>query len=95
MQKAYICRGNQYLSYDIPSDKVDHAPRKTRFLEWISKNWDGIDAAGAWDNGKIYFFKGGKYVRFDILKNEIDEREHPIRDNWHGMPSLGRISTPS
>jgi hypothetical protein len=77
MQKAYIFRGNQYLGYDIPSDKVDHTPRTLDSWNGFPKSWDRIDAAVTWDNGKIYFFKGGKYVRFDILKNKIDQRERP------------------
>ena len=87
MQKAYIFRGNQYLRYDIPSDKVYPPPPRT-LDSWngFPKSWDRIDAAVTWDNGKIYFFRGDKYVRFDILKNEIDQRERPIRGNWPGMP---------
>ena len=86
MQKAYIFRGSQYLGYDIPTDKVDDAPKPVASWNGFPEDWDRIDAAVTWDNGKIYFFKGDRYLRFDILKNKIDQRERPIRGNWPGMP---------
>jgi len=86
MQKAYIFRGSQYLRYDIPTDKVDDAPKPVDSWNGFPEDWDRIDAAVTWDNGKIYFFKGDRYLRFDILKNKIDQRERPIRGNWPGMP---------
>ena len=86
MQKAYIFRGSKYLRYDIPTDKVDAAPKPVDSWNGFPEDWDRIDAAVTWDNGKIYFFKDGRYLRFDILKNRIDQRERPIRGNWPGMP---------
>ena len=86
MQKAYIFRGSQYLRYDIPTDKVDDAPKPVNSWNGFPEDWDRIDAAVTWDNGKIYFFKDDRYLRFDILKNKIDQRERPIRGNWPGMP---------
>ena len=86
MQKAYIFRGNQYLRYDIPTDKVDDAPKTINSWNGFPDDWDQIDAAVTWDNGKIYFFKGDRYLRFDILENRIDQRERPIRGHWPGMP---------
>ena len=86
MQKAYIFRGSQYLRYDIPTDKVDDAPKPVDSWNGFPEDWDRIDAAVTWDNGKIYFFKDDSYLRFDILKNKIDQRERPIRGNWPGMP---------
>jgi CubicO group peptidase (beta-lactamase class C family) len=86
MQKAYIFRGSQYLRYDIPTDKIDDAPKPVNSWNGFPEDWDRIDAALTWDNGKIYFFKDDRYLRFDILKSRIDQRERPIRGNWPGMP---------
>ena len=86
MQKAYIFRGSQYLRYDIPTDKVDDAPKPVDSWNRFPKDWNRINAGVTWDNGKIYFFRNDRYIRFDILKNRIDQRERPIRGNWPGMP---------
>ena len=44
-------------------------------------NWDGIpnnvDAAMQYSNEKTYFFKDGKYYRFDDEKFSLDEDANP------------------
>ena len=39
-----------------------------------------------WDNGKVYFFKGDKYIRYDIVADRAD-RGYPkkIKDHWPGL----------
>lgn len=75
--KAYFFRKNRYWRYDIGNEAVDkHWPK------FINKppnhHWSGlfkadIDGAINWGNGKVYFFKGTKYSRFDITKNTVEK----------------------
>ncbi len=54
-------------------------------------NWPGlwtadIDAAVNWGNGKVYFFKGGEYIRYNI-KADVSDAGYPspISGNWPGL----------
>ncbi|MBV5337686.1 MAG: hypothetical protein J0653_07030, partial [Deltaproteobacteria bacterium] len=51
-----------------------------------------IDAAVNWKNGKVYFFKGNSYVRFDVKSDRTDPGyPKPINDEtWPGVSSLLR-----
>lgn len=71
--KAYIFQGNQYLRYDLASNKPDAGyPQKIDAKTWPGLWTDGIDAAINWGNGKAYFFKGNQYVRYDIKSGKPD-----------------------
>ena len=58
----------------------------------ISKGFDGIpddlDAAFVWSgNGKIYFFKGREYWRFDPDQRPPVRSSYPRPiSNWEGIP---------
>jgi alkaline phosphatase D len=64
----------------------------------IAGNWhqlasafpDGIDAAGLWPNGKAYFFKDDKYVRYSFLPVEGVDAGYPkpIAGHWPGLEEL-------
>lgn len=46
-----------------------------------------LDAAVAWTNGKIYFFKAKMYIRYDIKADRADPGyPNPIIPNWPGLP---------
>ncbi|PEE61283.1 hypothetical protein COM74_30545 [Bacillus thuringiensis] len=49
-----------------------------------------MDTAINWDNGKVFFFKGDKYVRYDIAMDKVDNG-YPlvIADYWPGMKESG------
>lgn len=47
---------------------------------------NGIDAAVVWPNGRVYFFKGDSYLRYDIAANRVDQDPRPIRESWPGWP---------
>jgi len=62
-------------------------------------NWPGLLALGPIDaavnagNGKIYFFGGGNYLRFDIANWRTDPG-YPravTETTWPGLPALGRV----
>ncbi|MDM5223545.1 hemopexin repeat-containing protein [Peribacillus sp. NJ11] len=88
--KGYLFDGanNQYLRYDFHSGTQDQAPQP------IAPMWPGLrpnvpDAAVYWGFGKVYFFYGDEYVRFDIGNNAVDPGYSPplkIAGNWPGWP---------
>lgn len=87
----YFFKGSQYVRFTKVSDGVDAGYPKS-----ISSGWkgmpstfnSGIDAA-LWrkDNGKIYFFKGTRYVRFTDVSAGVDSG-YPawINNNWIPFP---------
>jgi len=45
-----------------------------------------IDSAILWPNGKIYFFSGSQYYRYDIANEAVDPGyPRPIQGNWNGL----------
>jgi matrix metalloproteinase-14 (membrane-inserted) len=72
--KVCIFKGDQYVRYDIASDKVDAGyPKPINQTTWPGLPWtDGIDSAVNWGNGKVYIFKGDQYVRYDIALDKAD-----------------------
>lgn len=89
--KVYFFYGKEYLRYDVGKDAVDpeYLPPNDPFT--IAGNWnipwtDGVDAAFNWGNGKIYFFRGTEYLRYDITADRTDENyPKPIAGNWNGV----------
>jgi len=94
LAKAYFFKGDQYIRYDIPMDKVDPG-----YPLPIAGNWPGfteagfdstIDAALNYGNGKAYFFKGDQYIRYDIASDTVDAGYPlPIAMNWPGFTETG------
>jgi hypothetical protein len=86
--KAYFFRGNQYIRYDLATDKADPGYPQAISSHWkgFPKNFaSGIDNVVVWNNGKAYFFKGRKLIRYDIATDKVDEGPVPIVRNWHGL----------
>ncbi len=87
--KVYFFRGNQYLRYDIATDRVDGAPRAIAgaWPGWPT-SWTGVDAAVMWGNGKAYFFRNGEYIRYNLATDRVDPGyPQPIAGNWPGVYS--------
>ncbi|MCX6581039.1 MAG: hemopexin repeat-containing protein [Candidatus Aminicenantes bacterium] len=93
--KAYFFKGNRYVRYDIPTDRTD--PGYPKFINnenWPGLPWkNGIDTAVNWDNGKVYFFKGNRYIRYDIAADRIDPGYPKFINNetWPGLPWTNSI----
>lgn len=92
--KAYFFRGDRYLRYDWGDDLPDPGYSKA-----IAGNWPGLPASftsgidatlngQAQFGGKLYFFKGDKYVRYD-WSNDRADAGYPksIAGNWPGLPA--------
>jgi Hemopexin/Astacin (Peptidase family M12A) len=87
--KTYFFKGAQYLRFDPKADKTDPGYPKPIKGNWSGFPTDfaaGINAAAIWNNGKAYFFKGSKYIRFDIAADKTDAGyPKPITGNWPGI----------
>lgn len=90
--KAYFFKGSQYYRYDLSADKVDDGYPKTLSasswpgLEKFSGGAGKIDAALNWGNGKVFFFKGDEYTRYDVAADKADTG-YPasIAADWPGL----------
>jgi hypothetical protein len=91
--KAYFFKGAEYVRVDQTSISIDGPPRS------IAENWagladagfaDDLDATVNWGNGKVYFFKGDSYARFDIAGDRVDPGyPQPIANGWAGLAAAG------
>ena len=92
--KVYFFSGGNYLRYDVAADRVDDG-----YPLPIAGQWPGlaeagfahrIDAALNWGNGKVYFFSGGNYVRYDMAADKVDDGYPlPIARQWPGLAEAG------
>src|SRR5438309_1765370 len=95
--KAYFFRGDQYLRYDLATDRVDAG-----YPLPIAGNWPGFKEAGFdndvesainWGNGKAYFFRDDQYLRYDMFTDRVDSGYPlPIAGNWPGFKEAGFVS---
>jgi TolB-like protein len=93
--KAYFFKSNHYIRYDIASGRADSDyPKPINAQTWPGVVWtDGIDAVVNWGNGKAYFFRDDRYIRYDIAADRADPG-YPKRLNaetWPGWPWRGGI----
>jgi hypothetical protein len=57
-----------------------------------------VDAAITWPNGKIYFFSGSSYFRYNITTEKMEDGPLPIAGNWPGLQDAriqGAIAWPN
>jgi N-acetyl-anhydromuramyl-L-alanine amidase AmpD len=87
--KVYFFKGPNYLRYNIATDRVDVPPTPI-YPAWPTlppKFRDGVHAAVNWGNGKVYFFKDGDYVRYDIASDAVDVGPTAIASGWPALPA--------
>jgi hypothetical protein len=91
--RAYFFKKDSYIRYRI-ADAGSYAeagyprpianPDNWKFPAFFNTD---IDAAVAWPNGKAYFFKGDKYIRYDMATDKSDyEDPVAIAGHWHDLP---------
>ena len=87
-QKVYFFKGDQFLRYDIATDRVDPGYPLPIAGHWPGLWTDHIDAGVVWPNGKAYFFHGSQYIRYDIATGKTDPG-YPaeIKGGWPGFPA--------
>ncbi|WP_025037870.1 hemopexin repeat-containing protein [Bradyrhizobium sp. DOA9] len=89
--KAYLFANTHYSRHNFRSGLSEDANLD------IAANWPGLpsnapDAAVLWGAGKIYFFYGDEYLRFDVPSGKVDPEYLPpnprpkIVPNWGGLP---------
>jgi hypothetical protein len=92
--KGYFFRGDRYIRFDYGDDLLDPGYPRLIADEWHglpSEFTGGLDAAFNGQRrfaGKLYFFKGDRYVRYDWATDRADPG-YPklISDEWHGLPT--------
>ena len=92
--KSYFFVGGQYVRYELGSNaaegvEADYLPPNTPFQtaqSWPGLGSDPLDAAVNWGTGKIYFFRGSQYLRYDITLDRVDDGyPQDIAGSWQGL----------
>lgn len=88
----YFFVGTNYYRYDMDTDRVSNGFPKDNALWGLNGQWKRVDAAVYWPNrgkqGKVYFFRGNQYRRFDVKDNEMDGGyPKSISEHWKGVPN--------
>jgi hypothetical protein len=89
-QVAYFFRGSEYLRYDIAADRVsDGYPRKIAdyWPGWPADWQDGVDGCVGWTGGRVYFFKGPNYIRYDLNQDKVTRGPNETSSSWGNWPS--------
>ena len=95
--KLFLFRGDAYVRYDVAADRADDG-----YPLSIADQWPGLaeagfaadlDAAIVWPNRKAFFFKGDRYLRYDVAADRADDG-YPlsIADGWTGFAGAGYAS---
>jgi matrix metalloproteinase-14 (membrane-inserted) len=89
---VFVFKGSQYLKFDTSSGVAPGYPRglldaNSDFPGW-PPSWTSVGAAANWGNGKVYFFRGSHYLRWDIAKKQMDANYPMSLDasHWPGWP---------
>jgi hypothetical protein len=84
--KAYFFKGDQYIRYNWTANEVDLS--RTIAGSWLGLPPDfttdlqaAMNGRGKYE-GKLYFFKGNRYVRYDWDEERIDLGPLPIEYFW-------------
>ncbi len=89
--KAYFFKGNRYSLFDAKVDNTKTGDPKSidKDKDWSGLWSGGIDAAVLWGTGKAYFFKGDRFVRFDLKNKKVDAGPATIASGWSGVWAEG------
>ncbi len=83
-EKVYLFSGSQYARMDRDFFSIDSGyPRSLPggWRNWPS-DWDSVDAAVKWANGKQYLFRGDEYLRLTGTRVD-DGYPKPIAGHWN------------
>lgn len=88
---AYVFKGDSYLRYQVVAD-VTNGPFA------IADRWHGLGEAGfgrdldaclPWYDGRAYFFKGDRYLAYDMLASAVIGEPRSIDPGWPGLGAAG------
>jgi hypothetical protein len=90
---AYFFKGDQFCTYDIAGDRVTGAVGTIASWKLAADgSFDGdLDAVINYGNGRLYFFKAGAYVRFDLATATVSGEIRSIAQFWTGMAAAGLV----
>jgi hypothetical protein len=92
--KLYFFKGSSYTRYTPGATDSSAGTADPGYPLPIVGNWPGLEPfAGGVDavfispvNGKVYFFRGGHYIRYDVGQDKADPGYPlPIGPNWPGL----------
>lgn len=86
----FFLNDGRYVRFDIKSDRVDQAPQAISDRTWpgMGRYATSIQSAVAWKDNKIMFFlSDGRYVRYDIGRDRVDDGYPKAVDDksWPGL----------
>jgi hypothetical protein len=94
----WMFKGSDYLRYDIANDQVANGPQPIAG-GWGGGTWPAEFAAGIdfafYGTGseaeKIFFFRGDKFLRYNLRTDRVEEGPESILKNW---PRLAQFIPP-
>jgi len=90
--KVYFFAGAKYFYYDMAADHVvqGYPFSIVDFWAGLDPFANGIDAGFAADSTKAYFFRGDRYIRYDIAADQaVAGYPRAIAPNWKGLWTCG------
>lgn len=81
----YVFNNDTYAKYDFNTDTQYAGYPLITKDHWPGFPWSTFDTAFTGPNGKIYFFKGSEYIRYDIATDQVDEQPRSIAAMWPGL----------
>lgn len=94
---AFLFRGSQYVRYDVARGRVAPGypapivPARGPFADFVAAGFSGgVDAALNRGDGKLLFFRGDRYLRYDLPSACVDDGyPRPIAVRWGGLADAG------
>jgi hypothetical protein len=88
----WLFKGSQYLRYDVANDVIADPPQPIAG-NWGGETWPAEFAAGidfafygtGTEAEKIFFFRGDKFLRYNLRTNLVEEGPESILKNWRQL----------
>jgi len=96
--RAFFFKGGLYLTYDIAKNQIILPPLPIDSGINPAADWQGLAATGFangidsvinWGDGRVFFFKGDRYIIYDIHPGKINGATRLIGSEWTGFTANG------